>query len=871
MSRATRLYELFLYAYSPVFRARYQDELAATFEAGLADAGDPARRSLFLLTACAGALAHGLAERITGWHPVAGMALDLRSGLRSLARRPGFLLAAAVPVALGVGGVAAVLAVMNGVLLRPLPYEQPERLVKVGRPLASGALASVSTANVIDLEDEVPGLTVAGLMGAQTVVRNGDEPAMLVLARPTRHFMEVFGLTPELGRPFLPDEYVEPHVAILSWSYWQRAWGGDPAAVGAQLETDLGDFRIVGVLPRSWQPPEAVRRTDADAWIPLNYEDSMLEITRAFGFTEAVGRLRPGATIEAVNEQLRAAATSLWEQYPDANSERDGSAKMLEARSLYAETVGDIGGRIGMLLGAVGCLLAIACANVANLFLARGSERERELAMRTVLGAGRRRLVVQLLVECLAVAVLGGLAGLALAYTSLDALVTMTPDLPRAQSVAIDLRVVGAGFAVALIAGLAFGLLPALTTSQRDPGNVLRGGTSTRRGADRLRGALVIGQTALALALVTGGGLLVNSVVRLAMVDLGFRSEGVLAVRPHLSAYITGGEDDPRPFYRAFRDRLRTIPGVQAVSGGMFLPGEGLPVIFHLDDPEGDEPLESWRHTVFPGYFELLDIPIIEGRGLGPEDTEGSARAVVLSRSLARELWPGRPAVGRTLKGSDGTHEFTFTVVGVAEDVRDAGPHEDPGPVLYEAYAQNPWLPSMSLLVRYRGDAAAAGPAVRAALRAVDPTVPLGDAVSLTDLVARNTVQERHYALLLGTFSLIALAIAAVGVYATVSYTVTRRLREMAIRVAVGARAGDVMRLVIGRGLLQVVTGVLLGCVLALIATGVLESLLFGITPSDPATYLLAAAVLIVVALAACVVPALRATRVDPLTIMRTG
>jgi predicted permease len=865
-----------LHAFPAAFRERYRADALGYFEDRARDClRSGGARALLILTVrnVANAIGSGVAERrrargravgLRGWRP--GIAAELRYGLRSLGKRPGFLVSSGVPVALGIAGVTAVFAVVDGVILRPLPYAEPESLVAVGRPLPNGNLATVSGANMIDIESTIWGLeAVGGVLGGSVVVTAPD-PEIVRVLRPTRGFMETFRVVPALGRSFAPSDFESPGVAMLTWRMWQRRWGGDPGVLGTVIETDAGAFEVVGILPREWRNPEGLMGADGELWLPLDYGAPMVERTRAFGFGSGVGRLAAGSSLAVVNEQLRAAAESLHERYPDANSERDGSPKMLEARPLHEVTAGDIGPRLSLLFGAVAVLLVIACANVANLFLARGAQRERELAVRTVLGAGRRLLVAQLLIESVTVGLVGGAAGLLLAYLSLDTLVALTPDLPRAESVRVDLRVAAGAFVVSLLSGVAFGLVPALTTSQRDPGRVLRGGSQPQRGADRLRAALVIGQTALALVLVTGGGLLVNSLVRLSLVDSGFRSEGVLTMRPRMLRNDAPAE----PFFRTLTDALAAIPGVRAVSGSVFIPGQTLPLTVEIDHPGTGEALSRWTHSVLPGFFDVLEIPIVEGRPIDASDVAGGMPATVVSRALAAELWPGESPLGRALRVGNGNTVIEYTVVGVAGDIRNSGPHDPPEPVLYDSFYQNPWLASVEMLIRHDGDAASIVPAIRDALHATDPTVPIEDIAPLSAILAEQTVEERHYAILLGVFSLIALAIAAVGVYATVSYAVTRRLREMGIRRAVGARGADVAALVIRRGMLHTMTGAAIGVLLALASARALESLLFEITPADPATYAVVCTVLLCAALLACALPALRAMRADPLAILRS-
>lgn len=875
---SVRLAAIALLAFPRAFRERHGQDALAYFQDRARDRLE--RRGPIGLAALVGrnlvnTVAAGLAERrrIRLETGVARrrrvLATDVVHGLRALRRRPGFVFAAGLPIALGVAGVTAVFAVVDGVLLRPLPYEDPESLVAVGRPLGNGVLGTVSAATLIDIEGEISGLEALGGAVGGSVVLKGADPEEVRVTKPTRHFMDIFGLAPALGRGFTPEDFEVARVALITWRFWQRRWGGDPAVLGQTIETDAGDFEVVGVLPEAWRAPEAIAESAGDLWIPLGYTDPWVEATRAFGFASGAGRLAPGASLAVVNEQLRVAADRLWRAFPESSSERDGSAKPLEARPLRSETVGDIGSRLRLLLGAVAVLLAIACANVANLFLAQGAGRERELAVRSALGAGRSRLGAQLLTETVAVALAGGAFGLLLAYLSVDAMVAFMPDLPLAESVSVDLRVAGVAFVVSLLSGVAFGFVPALTASRQDPGRALRGGSQPRRGPDRVRGVLVVGQIALALVLVTGGGLLVNSVVRLALVDIGFRSDHVVTLRPRLNPRAYGADSPPIPFFETFFSALSAIPAVRDVSATMFGPGQGLPVAVKVANPVTGEETGQWRHTVWPGFFRTLDIAIVEGRPFGPGDVAGAVRAAVVSRSLANALWPGEPAIGRELHTDDGSADRIYTVVGVAADIHNRGPRLPAEPVFYESYLQNPWLPSLDVLLRHEGDLAAIVPSIRAALRSADPTVPLADLMPLETLLAAGTAEQRHYALLLGIFSLIALAIAAVGVYATVSYAVARRLREMGIRRAVGARREDVAWLVIGRGMRQSGTGAALGIALALSVTRYLDNLLFEISPFDPLTFVMVGGVLLGTAFVACLVPAVRAMRADPLAILR--
>jgi predicted permease len=869
---ARRLVSLAMYAFPRSFRERHAEDALGYFE-------DRARERLALgtmavawltVTNVVNALASGLAERgRTLPRPRSeGLPADVVQGVRSLRRNPRFVVGAALPIALGIAGVTAVVAVVDSVLIRPLPYADASRLVKVGRPLESGVLAPISTANLIDLEERSAALEVAGVQGGTTLVFGDDGAEMVSVTRPTRRYLDVMGLRPLVGRGFGEEDFLEPRAVLVTWGFWQRRWGGDPEALGSTLRTELGTLTVVGVLPREWTPPEAVTGSSGELWVPIDYDDPMVERTRAFGFTGAVARLARGATIEQANEELRGAAAALADEHPGANRLEDGTARQLEARSLHSETVGEIAPRLGLILGAVLILLAVACANVANLFLARGTERRREIALRTALGAGRGRLLTQLFTESLGVAALGGLAGCLLAWVSTDALAGLVPELPRAETVRVDLRVVAASIGVTLCSALAFGLAPALTHSSMGSGLALRESRDGSRAGSRLRTALVVGQVALAIVLVTAGGLLTNSVVRLGLVDVGYRTSDVLFMRPRMHVRADG--EEASAYLRSLSERLEALPGISHVSGSMFVPGEGRPVVVDLEHPASGDTIQRLRHTILPGLFSTLDIPMLAGGSLDPLLGPDDPPTAVVSRGFADELWPGEAAVGRTFEGNDGRRSFVWTVVGVVEDIRTAGPREPPMPLFYTSFHQDPWLASMALIFRFEGHTADLAPSLRRVAADVDHDAPVREIGSLSELVRAKTVQQRHYALLLGLFSAIALAIAAVGVHATTAFAVSARLREMGIRRAVGATGRDVVTLVVAKGLAPAALGALIGLGLAVAATRGLRELLYGVTTTDPGTYGTVAAVLLLVAIGACASPARRVVTADPAQVLRS-
>jgi putative ABC transport system permease protein len=870
----TLLISLVFHAFPRAFREEYRADALTYFEDRAEEAArgaGPARILSLLFRSLLSVLWSGMAERSSRLlEGLRGGLADARYGIRFLRRRPGFVAGAAVTLAVGIAAVTAVMAVVDGVVLRPLPYDNPDELVVVGRPLKSGVLSGISTANAIDLQGDVPGFAAfGGVSGGTTVVDDGTEAVLVRMSRPTRGFLDVFHLRPALGRVFRSEDYHVPRVALVSWHLWQRRWGGDPSAIGSVVKTDLGELRVVGVLPPDWTPPEAVRGADGDIWIPTDYDSSLIEATRAFGFASAVGRLRHGVDIRVADAQLGAAARALADAHPDKNRENDGSPKLLEARDLRTQTLGDVRFRLLLLLGAVIALLGVACANAANLFLVRGMMRRRELALRSVMGAGRGRLSTQLLTESVVVSLLGGSLGTVLARLSVPALLALTPGLPRASGVAVDGRVAVAAMFLSILCGATVGLVPAFAIERRESWAWLRAEAGRDPGSQRLRGALVVGQTALAVVLVVGGGLMVNTAVRLSRVDPGVNSEGVVAVRPRLDPHVYGPDNNLPRFYLPLIDRLRTIPGITAVTGSVFVPGESLPLSVQVKRDDGGD-VNEWRHSVLPDFFETLGIPILAGRSLGAQDRTDGERTAVVSATLARELWGSGSPLGHTLTANDGENVLTYKVVGVCADVRDGGPRQPAEGVFYESFLQNPWLP-LSIMIRHAETVPATlASGIRQAIHEVDRTVPIRDIEPLGDVLGRHTSTERGWAVLLSVFSLAALLIAAVGVYATMSHTVALRLREMGVRRAVGAGGHQVAWLILARGMGLTLLGLVVGAGLALAATRSLGSLLFEISPSDPATYLAVGIVLLTAAAAACVLPALRASRANPVSILRS-
>jgi predicted permease len=817
---------------------------------------------------------------------------DLRHGLRLLGNNPGFTTVAVLTLALGIGANAAIWSVVDGVLLSPLPYRDPGRLVRVyhanpGQGVEDGAFSPQDFDDLVRAAAAggsweslaawwfTPGLSGMNLTGE-------GEPRRLATAMVSRDFFSTLGVAAARGRTLSPEENVPgaDRVAVLSDRLWRQAFGADPGIAGRTVLLDGERFTVAGVMPADFQFPSR----EVDLWAPISLigEDDIPHL-RALRWMEVVGRLVPGRDarrgLDAAGAETDALLARLAAAYPESN-EGWTAARLVP---LHESLVGDVRQALLVLLGAVAGVLLIACANLANLLLARATARGRELAIRSALGAARRRLLRQLLTESLLLSLAGGAVGLLLAQWGVRALVALASgDLPRPDAIQLDARVAAFTFAVSLATGLAFGLLPALKASsvgygaQRRgrPGDLHaalkeggRGGAG--RGGSRARGALIVAETAVAVVLLAASGLMLQSFWRLTRVDPGVETEGVLA----LSISIPDTKYESREQLGAYRDelirRLEALPGVLAVGGGKTLPfaGGGEPYSFTIPGRTGalaELQPQAGAFIVTPGYFRALGIPVLSGRAFTDRDGADSPPALVVNRALARQVWPGEEAVGKTLLLGDAAIE----VVGVVGDVRSDGLAADPGGAVYVPAALAP-RSTVKLFVRTAGDPLALAAAAREAIWQVDRDQPISEIATLRELVARDLARPRFLTLLLGLFGALALGLAAVGLYGVIAYAVGRRTHEIGIRMALGAAPHRVLVGVLGRALALTGAGLALGLLGALATTRLLSGLLFGVAPTDPATLVAVALVLSATALAASLQPARRATRVDPLAALR--
>ena len=803
---------------------------------------------------------------------------DIRFAWRSLRRARGFAALVVATLAIGIGAVTAIFSVVNGVLLRPLPYADPDAIVAIHTTLP-GLGAEPGNLSIPELADvdSLPALgqVAAFADGDETIAGDGSSvgaaPERVRALYATASLFDVLQAPPHLGRAFTAaeDRRGEDDVAVLSHRYWERRFGADPAIVGKTLVTDAGRRTITGVMsPR-------FTFGDVDLYLPLALGPAD-GTGRGRHNYQAIARLAPGASTAQADAQLEALTTRLRRDYPE---HYPGTAFTVYALGLHESLVGDARAALRVLAGVVGLVLLIACANAANLLLARSQERQRELAVRAALGAGKGRIIRQLLVESALLALAAGALGVAFATWAVRALLAVNPDaMPRHESVTLDPLVAGVALGVSLITGILFGILPAVQASRPDINALLRSGGRTgtaQRGP--LRRSLVISEIALSVMVVVSAALLLRSFSALRGVDAGLDARGVLTLATSLPS---ARYPAPRvaPAYDRILEELRAIRGVEAAGAMALLPlavsGWNWNIIVEGQELASGEPLPAPRpQVVTPGALEALRISLARGRGITGADGVDAPLVALVNETMARTLWPGEDPLGKRFRMAGDSTRWT-TVVGIVNDVRAGSLREPAIPEFYVPLAQfTPFarwtMRSMTLVLRTDGDPALLAAPARRALAAVDPGLAASDVRTMRQVIDRSVAQPRFTALLLSAFGTAALLLATVGVYGVMSYGVAQRTREFGIRVALGARASDVVRLVVGQGLVLAVIGVAVGVIGALAATRALRSLLYGVSPTDPVTFFAIGLLLLGVVALACVIPARRATRADPTAALR--
>jgi putative ABC transport system permease protein len=793
------------------------------------------------------------------------LAQDLRYGARLLRRSPGFTAAAVLTLALGIGANTAVFSVADAVFLRPLPFAEPERLAAVW---LNGPGHSISQASFVELREASRSLADVAAYSAWGFTLTGSgEPEMLKGARVSANLFRLLGARPALGRAFLPADG-EPgrgQAALLGDGLWHRRFGADPKVLGRTITLNGESYTVIGVMPAGFHFPS---RDFSDLWLPLAIDPAAEEFKA--GYLTLIGRMAPGVTAAQATEEVRAIARRILEREPDGDTEESAPV----VAPLQAEMAGDLRPALLVLLAAVGSVLLIACVNVANLLLARASVRRQEIAVRLALGAGRRRLLRQLLTESVMLGVLGGAAGVLLALAGVGPLAEgVTAGSPRLTEVAVDGRILLFALGTSLAAALTFGLVPALRSSAPDLQDTLKEGgksESANPARQRLRSSLVVAEIALALVLVAGAGLLIQSLWRLYSVDPGFRAEGVLSFR--LSPAFEGEDTAPRlAYYESVLERLAGLPEVEAAGAVHLTPLGGNnwnPSLRVEGRPVEALPSVDWR-VATPGYFETLGIPHLAGRPFDSSDREGAPGVALVNQTFARQVFPGESPLGRRVNTFFEGKDNWVTIVGVIGDVKHHGLATAPEPEMYRPYAQYPTT-GMTVMLRVASDPLRLVPAVREAVWGIDADVPISEMVPLEEVVARSMARHRSVTVLLAVFAGIALLLGAVGIYGVMAYAVAHRRHELGIRLALGARPGQVLRLVLGQGMILAALGLAVGLPLSAAAARLLESLLFGVAPGDPFTLGGVALLLAVVALLASYHPARRALEVDPVQALRS-
>jgi len=808
---------------------------------------------------------------------------DLRFGTRSLLRSPGFTVVAILTLVLGIGGNALIFSVVRAVLLRPLPYPEPEEIVVLGeRQAETGEVRFVHSApNFIDMREAVESFDALAAYGFGTFdLTEALQPEQLRAARVSDGFFAVLQPQILLGRVFEPTEFraAEAAPVVLEHGLWVRQFGADSSIVGRTVRLNGVNHEVVGVTVAGFKWPSY-----ADLWIPADFSSNT---DRASPFLTVIGRLKDGVDRSRAEQEVGAIARNLAAAHPDINA--GVGARLPELKS---HIVGDSRAPVLVLMAAVGFVLLIACTNISHMFLSRATQREGELALRAALGAGRYRLIRQVLTECLALSVVGGMLAVLLAAWALPILSRQLPmALPGRDAVALDLAVVAFALAVSVVAALFFGLAPALRAAGSSLSEALKSGSGTtgaRTTGSGLRRALITSEIALATVLLIGGGLLIRSFTRLMDVDPGFDAERVLALGMVLPGNVYPDGEARRQFMLAAVERLEALPDVERVGGANFLPMSGQEIIteIYLEGADPADPGQARQiapRVVLPGYFEAMGISLRSGRRLQGSDGPEATRVAVVNETAARRLWSGGDPVGRSVVLGSGGGAREMTIVGVVADTRFGGLAEDTRAEIFIPYAQEPWS-YFNLVVRSHGsgplpsgfarstDAAPGALArqVQSALWEIDPVRPFFGVTPLSTYVELDIAERRFTALVMGAFAALALLLAGVGTYGVMAYSVGRRRREIGIRMALGARSGDIARHILGFGLRNVVAGIALGIGGGLLVGRAVDRLLFQVAATDLVTFVASPMLLALLALLACYVPMRRAVQVQPVETLR--
>jgi len=810
---------------------------------------------------------------------------DLRYGLRMLVHKPGFAAVAVITLALGIGANTAIFSVVNAVLLRPLPYRDPGKLVRVYTEFPTMDLKKfwMSPPEFLDIQNEADSWESIGAWTTtgRNVATSTDEPVRVTAALITGGLIDALGVQPAIGRNFTPEEERNggPQTALISDTLWRRAFGREADIVGKQIQVNSQPTTVAGVMPPGFVFPPG-SNDPAEIWMPLQIDPSNPG-NRGSHFLYVIGRLKSDARVEKARSEMDSLIAG-WKSANRAMHLPDPERHPILMVPLHEDVVGAARPAVLMLLGAVAFVLLIACVNVANLLLARAEARRREFSIRLALGAGRGRLLRQFLAEGMILVVFGALAGIILAKVGLRLVLAAAPDsIPRTAEIGIDPAVLGFTLGVSILSIIVFAMAPMFQMRNRDLATALRGSgqrTSGGGGSHRLRKTLVVVEIALAVIPVIGSGLMIRAFWKLRQVDAGFEPRGVTAFNLQLPASRYQTPDRMR-FANQLEERLTALPGVKSASFATGLPplrpinANDTDIEDYQGTPEGPAENVDYWNTVNEGYFKTMNIRTLEGRTFEPSDRNESAQKVmVINQSMARRFWQGSP-IGRRVNPGFQTPPVWFTVVGIVEDTKNLGVDKPAGTELYFLLPQTTAAgvsTRMSFVVSSQGTSAAAmASSIRSTVRDLDPSVPIFQLQTMSDVVADSLVRPRFLSLLLGAFSAIALSLAAIGIYGVMAYSVTQRTQEIGVRVALGATTRNVLAMVVGEGLKMTAVGLGVGLTGAFLLTRWMASLLFEISATDPFTFTVVGIGLTAVGLLACFVPARRAAKVDPMVALR--
>ena len=812
---------------------------------------------------------------------------ELRYGIRTLNRSRGFALAAVLVLALGIGANTAIFSVVNAVLLRPLPFPQPDRLVQIWHTPPQKSFPgmkefAVSAANYLDWAAQNHVFQQISIYSWSSFNLTGKREPQFVSGRAvSSEFFPVLQAQPLLGRIFTRDED-QPghnHVVILSESFWRNQFAADPGIVGQDISLDGAAYRVIGVMPAKFQFPIASDPADAaKLWTPLAMTDKERAVRGEHHYS-VIGRLRPGVSIQQTQAEMDTISRRLEQEFP-ADDKGWGAV----VKPLREELVGDVRTPLLVLLGAVALVLLIACANVANLVLARIVSRQKEIAVRSALGASRIRLLRQVVCETVVLSVTGGLLGLLIAHFGVRLIVAfLASKLPRASAIAVDGWVLAFTLVVSFVAGIVASLVPAFRLSKVNVSEALKQGTRTSSdgAGNRTRGMLIVSEVALSLMLLVGAGLLIRTLWALRKVDPGLDPHNVVAIIPSISRIAFPQPAQEIAFYEELVDKVKALPGIESAAAIDDLPLsgsgsnqpiqiEGHPVQAMADQPEVSVRISS------PGYFHTMHIPLMHGRDFGDQDTASSPGTIIISQSMAQRFWPNEDPVGRHLTLTFFPNKIR-EIVGVVGDIKDRGlDSAEPAAMLYVPLAQLTAPPTVVwrsfplwLMVRAQSNAASITPATINAMHQLNSQLPIGDVITMEDFIASTLSQQRFNMLLLAVFAGVALVLAAIGIYSVLAYTVRRRVREIGIRMALGAQTSDVVKMVVSEGMKPTALGVAIGVAGALALGRFISSLIYGVKPTDLGTFMTVSLALVLVSFLASVIPAYRATRVEPVTTLR--